>query len=174
MATIGSTRGTNIPALDAAGSNFRITPESYTTIDNLIKATKDEVMPDLVETYGDQGITGFLKLTGAINAGGASDQIDWWEAGRRHKSFTYVVGDLTVGNTAQITIAASIFSFLTFNGGNNLTTFSAALMVNSLLSRSFLTNKFWSGVILIPINKPKPLTSLIISGNSDCSLISSS
>lgn len=59
MATIGSTRGTNIPALDAAGSNFRITPESYTTIDNLIKATKDEVMPDLVETYGDQGITGF-------------------------------------------------------------------------------------------------------------------
>ena len=107
MATIGSTRGTNIPALDAAGSNFRITPESYTTIDTLIKATKDEVMPDLVETYGDQGITGFLKLTGAINAGGASDQIDWYEAGRRHKTFTYVVTDLTVGNTAQITIAES-------------------------------------------------------------------
>ena len=96
MATIGSTRGTNIPALDAAGSNFRITPESYTTIDNLIKATKDEVMPDLVETYGDQGITGFLKLTGAINAGGASDQIDWWEAGRRHKTLAYTATNTTI------------------------------------------------------------------------------
>jgi len=101
MATIGSTRGTNIPALDAAGSNFRITPESYTTIDNLIKATKDEVMPDLVETYGDQGITGFLKLTGAINAGGASDQIDWWEAGRRHKTLAYTAGNTTIDGSGS-------------------------------------------------------------------------
>ena len=111
MATIGSTRGTNIPALDAAGSNFRITPESYTTIDNLIKATKDEVMPDLVETYGDQGITGFLKLTGAINAGGASDQIDWWEAGRRHKSFTYVIADTGNADGASITMGAGADNF---------------------------------------------------------------
>ena len=83
MATIGTTRGTDIPALDgaAAGNNpaaFRISPETYTTVDSLIKTTKDFVMPNLVETYGDQGITGFLKLTGAINAGGQSDQIDWW------------------------------------------------------------------------------------------------
>ena len=98
MATIGTTRGTDIPAIDAAGSNFRITPESYTTIDTLIKATKDEVMPDLVETYGDQGITGFLKLTGAINSGGASDQIDWYETGRRHKTLVYTAGNTTIDN----------------------------------------------------------------------------
>jgi hypothetical protein len=110
MATLGSTRGTDIPNLDAAGSNYRITPESYTTVDSLIKATKDEVMPDLVETYGDQGITGFLKLTGAVNAGGASDQIDWWEAGRRHKSFTYVVANIT-DNGADLTVTAGDDSF---------------------------------------------------------------
>mgnify|MGYP003645294487 CR=1 FL=1 len=104
MATIGTTRGTDIPALDAAGSNFRITPESYTTIDNLVKATKDEHMPELVETYGDQGITGFLKLTGAINSGGSSDEINWWEAGRRHKSFTYEVGNIT-NNGTNISVA---------------------------------------------------------------------
>ena len=98
-------------ALDAAGSTFRITPESYTTIDNLIKATKDEVMPDLVETYGDQGITGFLKLTGAINAGGASDQIDWYEAGRRHKSFTYVIADTGNADGASITMGAGADNF---------------------------------------------------------------
>ena len=62
MATLGTTRGTDIPVLDgaAAGSNpsaFRVQPETYTTVDSLIKTTKDEVMPNLVETYGDQGIT---------------------------------------------------------------------------------------------------------------------
>jgi len=99
MATIGDTRGTNLPNLDTAGSNFRITPESYTTIDTLIKATKDEVMPNLVETYGEQGITGFLKLTGAVNAGGSSDQIDWWETGRRHKTLAYTGGNTTIDGT---------------------------------------------------------------------------
>ena len=117
MATIGTTRGTNIPALDAAGSNFRITPETYTTIDNLVKATKEEHMPELVETYGDQGITGFLKLTGAINSGGSSDEINWWEAGRRHKTFTYVVADLTVSNTAQITVEVSTTNGALFCAG---------------------------------------------------------
>ena len=73
------------PALDQAVGNLRLTPETYTTLDTLVKTTKDLVMPDLVQSYGDQGITGFLKLTGAITSGGSSDQIDWWEAGRRHR-----------------------------------------------------------------------------------------
>ena len=103
MATLGADRGTNIPNIDGAAGTFRITPEAYTTVDSLIKTTKDEVMPNLVETYGDQGITGFLKLTGAINSGGSSDQVDWWEAGRRHKSFTYEVGNIT-DNGADLTV----------------------------------------------------------------------
>ena len=110
MATLGSTRGTDLPNIDGAAGSFRISPESYTTVDSLIKTTKDEVMPNLVETYGDQGITGFLKLTGAINSGGSSDQIDWWEAGRRHKSFTYVVADIT-DNGDTLTVAAGTDSF---------------------------------------------------------------
>jgi len=99
MANLSSTRGTNIPFIDnstaAAGntaanaSSYRISPETYTTLDNLIKTTKDVHMPQLVETYGDQGITGFLKLTGAINSGGSSDEINWWEIGRRHELLSY-------------------------------------------------------------------------------------
>jgi len=82
------------PVVDntAGGNNpgaFRITPETYTTLDNLVKTTKDFHMDQLVETYGDQGITGFLKLTGAINAGGSSDEINWWELGRRHETLAY-------------------------------------------------------------------------------------
>ena len=113
MATIGTSRGTDIPALDgaAAGNNpaaFRISPETYTTVDSLIKTTKDFVMPNLVETYGDQGITGFLKLTGAINAGGQSDQVDWWEMGRRHKTLAYTSGNTTIGASGvNVTITDS-------------------------------------------------------------------
>ena len=87
----------------ALNRGFKLTPDSYTTIDDLVKATKEDVMPDLVKTYGDQGITGFLKLTGAINSGGSSDQIDWWEEGRRHRAFDYASGDLTV-TTASIVV----------------------------------------------------------------------
>ena len=72
-------------AIDQASPHLRSTPETYTTIDSLLKANKDFVIPDLVESYGDQGITGFLKLTGAVSSGGTNDQVDWWEAGRRHR-----------------------------------------------------------------------------------------
>ena len=111
MANIGTQ-----PALDgtSAGNNpydFRITPETYTTLDQLVKTTKDFVMPDLVETYGDQGITGFLKLTGAINSGGTSDQIDWWELGRRHQTYSYSNGS----GTAALTITNAQSSDLTSN-----------------------------------------------------------
>ena len=83
MATVGTT------TLDQAPSSLKLTPDTYTTLNDLVKTTKDLVMPELIQSYGDQGITGFLKLTGAVNSAGTSDQVDWWEAGRRHKTFTY-------------------------------------------------------------------------------------
>ena len=118
MANILSTQpvvdATNVAANAAANKpSFRITPETYTTIDSLIKTTKDHVLPDLVETYGDQGITGFLKLTGAINAGGTSDQFDWWELGRRHSKLAYTSGHTTIngsGETVTINSASDVAS----------------------------------------------------------------
>ena len=72
-------------ATDVATANLRLTPETYTTVGTLVKTNKDFVLPNLVESYGDQGITGFLNLVGAVKAGGTSDQVDWWESGRRHR-----------------------------------------------------------------------------------------
>jgi hypothetical protein len=122
MATIGTDRtaGTgNLPQIDATLSvspkqvratqlerGFKLTPDSYTTIDDLIKATKEDIMPDLVKTYGDQGLTGFLKLTGAVNNGGSSDQIEWWEEGRRHRSLAYTDDLSGTGPTLTVTTAA--------------------------------------------------------------------
>ena len=88
MATITGASTTSGSTEFDAQSNLRLTPETYTTLDTLVKTTKDFVLPDLVETYGDQGITGFLDLTDAVKSGGTSDQVDWWEAGRRHRTLT--------------------------------------------------------------------------------------
>ena len=87
-------------AIDQASPDLRSTPETYTTIDSLLKANKDFVIPDLVESYGDQGITGFLKLTGAVSSGGTNDQVDWWEAGRRHR---IIQGDITNSGAGSAT-----------------------------------------------------------------------
>ena len=87
---------------------FKLTPDSYTTVDDLIKATREDVMPDLVKVYGDQGLTGFLKLTGAINNGGSSDQIDWWEEGRRHRAYT-ISDTLSPGGASTMTVTDATF-----------------------------------------------------------------
>tara|TARA_R100001163_G_scaffold65767_1_gene64643 strand:+ start:658 stop:2061 length:1404 start_codon:yes stop_codon:yes gene_type:complete len=91
-------------ATDIATANLRLTPETYTTVGTLVKTNKDFVLPDLVQSYGDQGITGFLNLVGAVKAGGTSDQVDWWEAGRRHRLVTGVTDS---ADDDQITLSVT-------------------------------------------------------------------
>ena len=64
---------------------FRTDPQKYTTIDQLVgQYGKPDVREQLIKTYGDQGITGFLKLTGAINSAATSDEVTYFEEARRH------------------------------------------------------------------------------------------
>jgi len=102
MATIASTTVDHT----SAGAQYRLTPEKYTTIDTLLDPTKDFVIPQLVETYGDQGITGFMKMTGAIMAGGTADQVDWWEIGRRHRTINGTL-DATSGQSDELVITGT-------------------------------------------------------------------
>jgi len=108
IAGVVSGSGTKTTNNTLLNRGFKITPDAYTTIDDLIKATKEDVMPDLVKTYGDQGITGFLKLTGAISSGGSSDQVDWWEEGRRHRAFSGIALG-TPGGAASVTVSDATF-----------------------------------------------------------------
>ena len=84
--------------IDQASPDLRLTPNSYTTVDQLLNTNKKFVLPELVESYGEQGLTGFLKLTGAINAGGQADQVNWFEAGRRHRSYTGAISASAAGS----------------------------------------------------------------------------
>jgi hypothetical protein len=102
MATTAAAAG----GVDGAPANLRLTPEKYTTIDTLLDHNKPDVMPQLVETYGDQGITGFLKLTGAINSGGTADQIEYFEVGRRHRTITGSLDDAASGDQVELHASA--------------------------------------------------------------------
>jgi len=61
-------------------------PSKYTALDEFIdEVNAPDIRKDLIKSYGDQGITGFLKLTGAVNAAGTADQVTYWEEARLHQ-----------------------------------------------------------------------------------------
>jgi hypothetical protein len=93
----------------------RTTPENYTTLGSLISPTKPDNREILVRTYGDQGLTGFIELTGAKKNVATADEVTWWEEGRLHKTFAY---------TALTSAATGVLS------GTNLHT---ALRLNDVL-----------------------------------------
>ena len=119
-------------SIDQASADLRLTPEKYTTIDNLIKTTKDFVMPELVQSYGDQGITGFLRLTGAVNSGGTSDQIDWWEAGRRHRVYTGAFSN-NAGGSASGAPGSVDFTIDTSASGDGVAHVDGLLQANDVV-----------------------------------------
>jgi len=95
---------------DGAPFDIQINPDKYAAVGDLLNAAaagtnelgKPDVSELLVQTYGDQGITGFLKLTGAVTSAGASDQLEFYEAGRRHKTYDYSSGANVSGTTINV------------------------------------------------------------------------
>jgi len=73
--------GSNLPP------SVKTDPSKYISLGDLLDYNKPDNMDLYVKTYGDQGITGFLELTGAKKNAGSSDEIQYWEEGRLHQSF---------------------------------------------------------------------------------------
>ena len=71
-------------------------PDKYTTVEELLAYNKPDVRDELIKAYGDQGITGFLKMTGAVRSGCTADFITWFEEGRRHTTLEF--GTTTVSD----------------------------------------------------------------------------
>ena len=67
-------------------SSFRqLDPAKYTALGDFInKVDRPDVREALVKTYGDQGITGFLQMTGAVKANGSASKVEWFEEARLH------------------------------------------------------------------------------------------
>ena len=68
-------------------SLLKSSPDKYISLGELLKYNKPDNRDLLIKTYGDQGITGFLQLTGATRSAGVQDEVQYWEEGRLHKKF---------------------------------------------------------------------------------------
>ena len=82
MAISAAQNGSDVAAL------LRTAPERYTSLGTLLEYNKPDNRELLIETYGDQGITGFLEMVGAVRSAGTADQIQYWEEGRLHKTLS--------------------------------------------------------------------------------------
>ena len=124
----GGANGTNVADPAAAAASLNATPQNYTSLANLLDPTKPDVRDLYVQTYGDQGITGFLELTGAKKNAGTSDKVEWYEEGRLHKTVSgfYDASEDTIfleaSNTDNIDVAtvARVNDVLLSSNGDRL------------------------------------------------------
>jgi len=81
----------------------RLDPAKYTSLGDFIdEVNRPDIREALAKTYGDQGITGFLQMTGAVKSAGTADKVQWWEEARLHARQT---GDWIAGGKIAITVA---------------------------------------------------------------------
>jgi hypothetical protein len=104
----------------------RVDPSKYTALGDFIdEINKPDNRESLVKTYGDQGITGFLKLTGATKAAGTNDEVQWWEETRLHpqQAFLYDASASADATSFAVTLPSGTGRVLRnndvvlFNGG---------------------------------------------------------
>ena len=118
MAAINpSQNGSDVNAL------LRTSPDKYISLGDLLKYNKPDNRDLLIQTYGDQGITGFLQLTGATRSAGTADEVQYWEEGRLHKTFEGAFdaseGKIFLGEEA-VTAAARVNDVIMDSNGNRL------------------------------------------------------
>ena len=91
------------------GASFRsLDPAKYTSLGDFINTVNKEDNRDLlIKTYGNQGITGFLQMTGAVKASGTNDEVQYWEESRLHSK---VAVTLASAASAATSVTGSIAS----------------------------------------------------------------
>jgi hypothetical protein len=98
---LSATQNASTTNATAAGS-VKATPDKYTALGDFLGTAdinKPQVRELFVKTFGDQGITGFLTLTGATKNAGQADQIEWFEEKRRHRKVRSAVEEVFASGT---------------------------------------------------------------------------
>ena len=101
---------TSTPTDFSPSSIKKLDPAKYTSLSDYInEVNAPDNRESLVKTYGNQGITGFLQMVGAVKASGTADEITYWEEARLHARQAYTLASAVTG-------AKSVT--LTFGAGN--------------------------------------------------------
>ena len=123
MSAIGATPGsTNVSDINAA---LKASPDKYVALGSLLEYNKPDNRDLLIQTFGDQGITGFLQLTGATRSGGTADEVQYWEEGRLHKKLTTAAAGIVVdGSDTNL----GVINFAAFDADDNPARLNDVLM----------------------------------------------
>jgi hypothetical protein len=123
---------TNTP-LDFSPNSFRrLDPTKYTSLGDFInQVNKPDNRDLLVKTYGNQGITGFLQLTGAVKANGAADEVQYWEETRLHQ--LQVATPAASAATGATSIVLNLASAATSATGSTKAAAQKYLRVNDVI-----------------------------------------
>ena len=88
---------TSTPSDFSPSSIKKLDPAKYTSLSDYIdEVNKPDNRDSLVKTYGNQGITGFLQLVGAVKSSGTADEVQYWEEARLHARQTYTIAGSAV------------------------------------------------------------------------------
>lgn len=84
--------------------SFRsLDPAKYSSLGDFIDQVNKEDNRDLlVKTYGNQGITGFLQMTGAVKASGTNDEVQYWEESRLHSKVAMTLAAAASGASSVV------------------------------------------------------------------------
>ena len=91
-----------------AASIKQLDPAKYSSLGDFLSTVNAPDNRDiLTKTYGDQSITGFLKMTGAVKSNGSDDSVQYWEESRLHSTvngfFTAAVAADTTNQDFTVT-----------------------------------------------------------------------
>ena len=89
---------------DGKSPSFRsLDPAKYTSLGDFINTVNKEDNRDLlIKTYGNQGITGFLQMTGAVKASGTNDEVQYWEESRLHSKVDATLASAASGASSLV------------------------------------------------------------------------
>jgi hypothetical protein len=103
-------------ALSQAPSDFspaafrRLDPTKYVSLGDFInQVNKPDNRDMLVKTYGNQTITGFLQMTGAVKSNGTADEVQYWEETRLHPAqvVTFAASAATAATSVVLNMASA-------------------------------------------------------------------
>lgn len=123
---------TNTP-LDFSPNSFRrLDPTKYTSLGDFInEINKPDNRELLVKTYGNQGITGFLQMVGAVKSNGAADEVQYWEETRLHQ--LQVATPAASADVAATTLTLNLASAATSATGATKDAAQKYLRVNDVI-----------------------------------------
>jgi len=99
-------QSTTLGFASAPANAFKLaTPDRYISLGDFINnVNKPDNRTQLVKTFGNQGITGFLQLVGAVKTAGTADEVTWWEEQRLHPTVNFVTSGAVAASGKVMTV----------------------------------------------------------------------